>query len=69
MKLCHLLTLALTKYGLVGILLLHSWKVKIGLVFTLHNHFQGEQPHCGFPEKNFSINVEKLARKVVKHSV
>uniref|UniRef100_A0A803M7J7 DNA mismatch repair protein n=1 Tax=Chenopodium quinoa TaxID=63459 RepID=A0A803M7J7_CHEQI len=25
--------------------------------------FKGEQPHCGFPEKNFSINVEKLARK------
>lgn len=25
---------------------------------------QGEQPHCGFPEKNFSANVEKLARKV-----
>lgn len=25
---------------------------------------QGEQPHCGFPEKNFSVNVEKLARKV-----
>lgn len=25
---------------------------------------QGEQPHCGFPEKNFSMNVEKLARKV-----
>jgi DNA mismatch repair protein MSH6 len=25
---------------------------------------QGEQPHCGFPEKNFSDNAEKLARKV-----
>lgn len=27
-------------------------------------HVQGEQPHCGFPEKNFSDNAEKLARKV-----
>ncbi|XAR61404.1 hypothetical protein NMG60_11035096 [Bertholletia excelsa] len=26
-------------------------------------YMKGEQPHCGFPEKNFSINVEKLARK------
>ncbi|XP_021770096.1 DNA mismatch repair protein MSH6-like isoform X2 [Chenopodium quinoa] len=26
-------------------------------------YMRGEQPHCGFPEKNFSINVEKLARK------
>ncbi|PSR94715.1 DNA mismatch repair protein [Actinidia chinensis var. chinensis] len=25
--------------------------------------FKGEQPHGGFPEKNFSMNVEKLARK------
>ncbi|KAK8958386.1 DNA mismatch repair protein MSH6 [Platanthera guangdongensis] len=24
---------------------------------------QGDQPHCGFPEKNFSVNLEKLARK------
>ncbi|XP_048442766.1 DNA mismatch repair protein MSH6-like [Pyrus x bretschneideri] len=24
---------------------------------------KGEQPHCGFPEKNFSMNVEKLVRK------
>ncbi|KAK6118119.1 hypothetical protein DH2020_048103 [Rehmannia glutinosa] len=26
-------------------------------------YMKGEQPHCGFPEKNFSTNVEKLARK------
>ncbi|TYI19204.1 hypothetical protein ES332_A07G148900v1 [Gossypium tomentosum] len=26
-------------------------------------YMRGEQPHCGFPEKNFSMNVEKLARK------
>ncbi|XP_020521076.1 DNA mismatch repair protein MSH6 isoform X2 [Amborella trichopoda] len=26
-------------------------------------YMAGEQPHCGFPEKNFSVNVEKLARK------
>lgn len=26
-------------------------------------YMKGEQPHCGFPEKNFSINVEKLAQK------
>lgn len=26
-------------------------------------YMKGEQPHCGFPEKNFTINVEKLARK------
>ncbi|KAJ8899067.1 hypothetical protein K2173_010220 [Erythroxylum novogranatense] len=26
-------------------------------------YMKGEQPHCGFPERNFSINVEKLARK------
>ncbi|KAM0952719.1 putative DNA mismatch repair protein MutS/MSH [Dioscorea sansibarensis] len=26
-------------------------------------YMKGEQPHCGFPEKNFSINLEKLARK------
>ncbi|RVX01446.1 DNA mismatch repair protein MSH6 [Vitis vinifera] len=26
-------------------------------------YMKGGQPHCGFPEKNFSINVEKLARK------
>ncbi|KAK6937293.1 DNA mismatch repair protein MutS, connector domain [Dillenia turbinata] len=26
-------------------------------------YMKGEQPHCGFPEKNFSANVEKLARK------
>jgi hypothetical protein len=29
-----------------------------------HVFVQGEQPHCGFPEKNFSDNAEKLARKV-----
>lgn len=33
-------------------------------LFGIQSHFQGEQPHCGFPEKNFSLNVEKLARKV-----
>ncbi|EPS71963.1 hypothetical protein M569_02799, partial [Genlisea aurea] len=26
-------------------------------------YMKGEQPHCGFPEKNFSVNVDKLARK------
>ncbi|KAK2649644.1 hypothetical protein Ddye_017133 [Dipteronia dyeriana] len=26
-------------------------------------YMKGAQPHCGFPEKNFSLNVEKLARK------
>ncbi|KAK9747622.1 hypothetical protein RND81_02G003800 [Saponaria officinalis] len=26
-------------------------------------YMKGEQPHCGFPEKNFSVNVEKLAKK------
>ncbi|KAL5560992.1 hypothetical protein UlMin_030739 [Ulmus minor] len=26
-------------------------------------YMRGEQPHCGFPEKNFSMNVEKLATK------
>ncbi|XP_068662211.1 DNA mismatch repair protein MSH6 isoform X2 [Aristolochia californica] len=26
-------------------------------------YMKGEQPHCGFPEKNFAMNVEKLAKK------
>ncbi|KAL5863022.1 hypothetical protein ACOSQ3_000536 [Xanthoceras sorbifolium] len=26
-------------------------------------YMKGGQPHCGFPEKNFAVNVEKLARK------
>ncbi|KAF9607275.1 hypothetical protein IFM89_033482 [Coptis chinensis] len=26
-------------------------------------YMRGEQPHCGFPEKNFTMNVEKLAKK------
>ncbi|KAB5527376.1 hypothetical protein DKX38_021223 [Salix brachista] len=26
-------------------------------------YMKGEQPHCGFPEKNFLMNAEKLARK------
>ncbi|KAL9263429.1 DNA mismatch repair protein MSH6-like protein [Drosera capensis] len=26
-------------------------------------YMKGEQPHCGFPEKNFSTNLEKLASK------
>ncbi|KAK1281168.1 DNA mismatch repair protein MSH6 [Acorus gramineus] len=26
-------------------------------------YMKGEQPHCGFPEKNFSLNLEKLAKK------
>ncbi|KAL7586811.1 hypothetical protein Lser_V15G41433 [Lactuca serriola] len=26
-------------------------------------YMKGDQPHCGFPEKNFALNVEKLARK------
>ncbi|BAT86257.1 DNA mismatch repair protein [Vigna angularis] len=26
-------------------------------------YMKGDQPHCGFPEKNFSMNAEKLARK------
>ncbi|KAG5231682.1 DNA mismatch repair protein [Salix suchowensis] len=30
-------------------------------LFEMDAH--GEQPHCGFPEKNFLMNAEKLARK------
>ncbi|KAL5699852.1 DNA mismatch repair protein msh6 [Ranunculus cassubicifolius] len=26
-------------------------------------YMKGDQPHCGFPEKNFTVNVEKLAKK------
>ncbi|KAL6600784.1 hypothetical protein ACP70R_045069 [Stipagrostis hirtigluma subsp. patula] len=26
-------------------------------------YMKGEQPHCGFPEKNLSLNLEKLAKK------
>ncbi|CAN6469121.1 unnamed protein product [Victoria cruziana] len=26
-------------------------------------YMKGEQPHCGFPERNFAMNVEKLAMK------
>uniref|UniRef100_A0A804UDM6 DNA mismatch repair protein n=1 Tax=Zea mays TaxID=4577 RepID=A0A804UDM6_MAIZE len=26
-------------------------------------YMKGEQPHCGFPEKNLSVNLEKLAEK------
>ncbi|KAK9055861.1 hypothetical protein SSX86_026948 [Deinandra increscens subsp. villosa] len=26
-------------------------------------YMKGDQPHCGFPEKNFEVNAEKLARK------
>ncbi|CAN6166912.1 unnamed protein product [Urochloa humidicola] len=26
-------------------------------------YMKGEQPHCGFPEKNLSVNLEKLAKK------
>lgn len=26
-------------------------------------YMKGTQPHCGFPEKNFSMNIEKLAQK------
>ncbi|CAH2072047.1 unnamed protein product [Thlaspi arvense] len=26
-------------------------------------YMKGEQPHCGFPEKNFSVNIEKLVKK------
>ncbi|KAL1198069.1 DNA mismatch repair protein MSH6 [Cardamine amara subsp. amara] len=26
-------------------------------------YMKGEQPHCGFPEKIFSVNIEKLVRK------
>lgn len=32
--------------------------------FTYIIVFQGDQPHCGFPEKNFEVHAEKLARKV-----
>ncbi|KAF4364558.1 hypothetical protein G4B88_012140 [Cannabis sativa] len=32
-------------------------------------YMKGEQPHCGFPEKNFSVNVEKLATKVVRREI
>ena len=27
---------------------------------------QGEQPHCGFPEKNYHHNAERLARAGLK---
>ncbi|KAI3741753.1 hypothetical protein L1987_59429 [Smallanthus sonchifolius] len=27
------------------------------------HYMKGDQPHCGFPEKNFEVNAEKLARK------
>ena len=27
---------------------------------------QGEQPHCGFPEKNYHQNAERLARAGLK---
>ncbi|KAL5205010.1 hypothetical protein ABZP36_009881 [Zizania latifolia] len=26
-------------------------------------YMKGDQPHCGFPEKNFAVNLEKLAKK------
>jgi len=26
------------------------------------NYMKGEQPHCGFPEKNYADNAERLAR-------
>ncbi|CAL5081395.1 unnamed protein product [Urochloa decumbens] len=26
-------------------------------------YMKGEQPHCGFPEKNLTVNLEKLAKK------
>ncbi|KAD3068705.1 hypothetical protein R6Q59_017272 [Mikania micrantha] len=26
-------------------------------------YMKGDQPHCGFPEKNFEVNAEKLAHK------
>uniref|UniRef100_A0A1J3DKR0 DNA mismatch repair protein n=1 Tax=Noccaea caerulescens TaxID=107243 RepID=A0A1J3DKR0_NOCCA len=26
-------------------------------------YMKGDQPHCGFPEKNFSVNIEKLVNK------
>lgn len=26
-------------------------------------YMKGDQPHCGFPEKNLSVNLEKLAQK------
>ncbi|CAN8308725.1 unnamed protein product [Cochlearia groenlandica] len=26
-------------------------------------YMKGDQPHCGFPEKNFSVNIEKLVKK------
>ncbi|XP_076896229.1 DNA mismatch repair protein MSH6-like isoform X1 [Bidens hawaiensis] len=26
-------------------------------------YMKGDQPHCGFPEKNFEVHAEKLARK------
>ena len=28
--------------------------------------WQGEQPHCGFPEKNYHQNAERLARAGLK---
>lgn len=35
----------------------------IGVLELDLQYMKGEQPHCGFPEKNFTDNVEKLAQK------
>nr|XP_016507671.1 PREDICTED: DNA mismatch repair protein MSH6-like [Nicotiana tabacum] len=42
---------------------LYEMDAHIGTKELHLQYMKGEQPHCGFPEKNFSMNVEKLARK------
>ncbi|MCD7449438.1 DNA mismatch repair protein msh6 [Datura stramonium] len=42
---------------------LYEMDAHIGAQELHLQYMKGEQPHCGFPEKNFSMNVEKLARK------
>ncbi|KAK4273269.1 hypothetical protein QN277_021706 [Acacia crassicarpa] len=42
---------------------LYEMDAHVGVKELDLQYMKGEQPHCGFPEKNFSMNVEKLARK------
>jgi hypothetical protein len=50
--------------NLVGFLVVCRDRLESLRLSLQHVFVQGEQPHCGFPEKNFSDNAEKLARKV-----
>jgi hypothetical protein len=37
----------------------------MGQLVPLHlglAYMKGDQPHCGFPEKNYAANAERLAR-------